>query len=86
VADALGDADLAALAMRRALEAEEGFADHAMSQYPYVILWNAPYSRVRAHPEFKKLLIEAGVADYWRQSGKWGDGCAPVGAHDFRCE
>ena len=37
-------------------------------------------------PAFKKLLIETGVADYWRQTGKWGDGCKPVGADDFQCQ
>ena len=86
VADALGDADLAAAAMRATLESVAGFEERAMLQYPYVLFWNAPYSRVRAHPEFKKLLIEAGVADYWRQTGRWGDGCGAVGAGDFRCE
>ena len=30
--------------------------------------------------------IEAGVADYWRQTGKWGDGCQPVGTDDFQCQ
>jgi TolB-like protein/DNA-binding winged helix-turn-helix (wHTH) protein len=86
VADALGDADLAVAAMRKTLESEDGFQQGAMAQYPYVMLWNAPYSSARAHPDFKKLLIEAGVADYWRQTGKWGDGCKPVGADDFHCE
>lgn len=86
VADALGDAELAVLAMRKALQAEPGFREHAMSQNSYVILWNAPYSKVRAHPDFKQLLIEAGVADYWRQTGKWGDGCSPRGASDFQCQ
>ncbi len=86
VADALGDADLAVAAMRQSLESTAGFREHNMPQYPYVLFWNAPYSQARAHPEFKKLLIEAGVADYWRQTGKWGDGCRPAGADDFRCE
>jgi TolB-like protein/DNA-binding winged helix-turn-helix (wHTH) protein/tetratricopeptide (TPR) repeat protein len=86
VADALGDAELAILAMRKTLEAEPGFSEHAMPQNSYVILWNAPYSNVRAHPDFKRLLLEAGVAGYWRQTGKWGDGCAPLGASDFQCQ
>jgi TolB-like protein/DNA-binding winged helix-turn-helix (wHTH) protein len=86
VADALGDAELAAAALRKTLESTAGFKEHTMPQYPYVLFWNAPYSGVRAHPEFKQLLIEAGVADYWRQTGQWGDGCGPVGADDFRCE
>jgi tetratricopeptide (TPR) repeat protein len=85
VADALGDADLTVSAMRKTFETIDGFEQRAMAQYPYVLFWNVPYSDARAHPEFKKLLIEAGVADYWRQTGKWGDGCAPVGADDFAC-
>jgi TolB-like protein/tetratricopeptide (TPR) repeat protein len=85
VADALGDADLTVIALRRQLEAEEGFKQGTMSHFPYYMFWVVPYSSVRSHPEFKKLLLEAGVVDYWRQTGKWGDGCAPVGAEDFQC-
>lgn len=86
LADALGDADLTVAAMRKTLESTAGFKERAMPQHPYVLFWNAPYSGVRAHADFKKLLIEAGVVDYWRQTGKWGDGCRPMGADDFRCE
>ena len=86
VADALGDVELALAAMRKNLEAQEGFGERAMAQYAYVVFWISPYSNLRAHPEFKKLLIEAGVADYWRQTGKWGDGCTPIGADDFECQ
>lgn len=85
IADALGDADLAVAAMRRNLESADGFGQGAMPPRSYVALWNAPYSGVRAHPDFKRLLIETGVADYWRQTGRWGDGCEPVGVEDFRC-
>jgi len=85
-ADALGDAELAVAAMRRNLETAKGFNERTMTQFPYVVLWNAPYSSARAHPDFKKLLIEGGVADYWRQTGKWGDGCGPVGTDDFQCQ
>lgn len=86
VADALGDADVAVAALRKHLESFEEFKTHTMSQYAYAALWIVPYSRVRAHPEYKKLLLEMGVVDYWRQTGKWGDGCEPVGTDDFRCE
>lgn len=86
VADALGDADLAAKALRRDMEAQKGFKDGTMEQFPYVAFWNSPYSTLRSHPDFKKLLIEAGVVDYWRQTGKWGDGCEPIGKGDFRCQ
>jgi len=86
VADALGDVDLTAATMRKDVEAQQGFTERTMAQFPYVAFWNAPYSDVRAHPDYKKLLIEAGVVDYWRQTGKWGDGCKPLGANDFQCQ
>lgn len=85
VADALGDADLTVAAMRRDLEQWEGFEAGTMAQQPYVVFWNSPYSGVRAHPGFKALLVQAGVADYWRRTGRWGDGCGPVSADDFQC-
>lgn len=85
VADALGDADLAVAALRKELEAQGGFKDGAMAQFPYVAFWNIPYSGARTRADFKKLLVQAGVVDYWRQTGRWGDGCAPVGADDFQC-
>jgi TolB-like protein/tetratricopeptide (TPR) repeat protein len=86
LADALGDADLAAAAMRESMEGRQGFKEGHMSYGDYFTLWIAPYSGLRGHPEFKKLLIETGVADYWRQTGKWGDGCKPVGKDDFQCQ
>ena len=86
VADALGDAGLAIRALRSELELQPGFDEGRMAQYSYVAFWNAPYSRMRAHPDFKALLVQAGVVDYWRQTGRWGDGCEPVGAEDFRCQ
>ena len=85
-ADALGDADLAVDALRRYLESSQGFADGSMRHGNYWQFWTTPHSRIRAHPEFKRLLIKTGVADYWRQTGRWGDGCKPVGADDFLCE
>jgi len=84
-ADALGDADLAADALRRFLEGSEGFAEGRMYHRTFWQFWTSPHSSVRAHPEFKRLLIQTGVASYWRQTGKWGDGCEPVGEDDFQC-
>jgi TolB-like protein len=84
-ADALRDADLAADALRRFLEPAEGFDDGSMHHMTYWQFWTSPHSSVRSHPEFKRLLIKTGVVDYWRQSGRWGDGCKPVGADDFHC-
>ncbi|SFV33632.1 MULTISPECIES: winged helix-turn-helix domain-containing protein [unclassified Pseudoxanthomonas] len=85
VADALGDPGLAVRALRNELALQPGFDEGRMPQYPYVSFWNAPYSGMRAHPDFKALLVQAGVADYWRQTGRWGDGCEPVGPDDFHC-
>jgi tetratricopeptide (TPR) repeat protein len=86
LADALGDADLAAAALRDAYEVTPGFKEGHMPFGDYFALWLAPYSGLRAHPDFKKLLIETGLAEYWRQAGKWGDVCKPVGADDFQCQ
>jgi len=85
-ADALGDADLAVDALRRNLESVDGFAEGRMNHRAYWQIWTTPHSSIRAHPEFKRLLIQTGVVDYWRQTGRWGDGCKPVGADDFQCE
>jgi TolB-like protein len=86
IADALGDADLAVDALRRFLESAEGFAEGRLHHRTYWQFWTSPHSSIRAHPEFKRLLIQTGVVDYWRQTGRWGDGCKPVGADDFHCE
>jgi TolB-like protein len=85
-ADALGDADLAVGALRRFLESAEGFADGRLHHRAYWQFWTSPHSSLRSHPEFKRLLIQTGVVDYWRKTGNWGDGCKPVGADDFQCE
>jgi TolB-like protein len=86
LADALGEADLAATALRESMKRRKGFNAGHMDHYNYQLLWLAPYSGLRAHPEFKKLLIETGLAALWRQTGKWGDSCKPVGADDFQCQ
>lgn len=86
LADALGDADLAAAVLRDILELRADFKQGRMPYGDYFVLWTAPYSGLRAHPDFKRLLIETGVAEYWRQTGKWGDGCRPLGADNFKCQ
>jgi TolB-like protein len=86
LADALGEADLAAAELREDMERRKGFKEGHMDYHSYFELWLASDSGCRAHPEFKKLLIEMGLADYWRQTGKWGDACKPVGTDDFQCQ
>jgi hypothetical protein len=40
---------------------------------------------MRRLPEFKALVTELKLDDYWRTTGKWGDLCKPAGADDFEC-
>ena len=49
------------------------------------ILWLPFFSDMRRLPEFKALVIELKLDEYWRTTGKWGDFCKPVGANDFAC-
>ena len=51
----------------------------------YEDLWTSPYSALRTLPGFKAHMLETGLADYWRQTGDWGDVCRPVGDDDFEC-
>lgn len=78
-ADALGDADFALAVLRNTLN---GRGHHYED---YWALWTAPYSALRTLPGYKVLMREVGLADYWRQTGNWGDVCRPVGDDDFEC-
>lgn len=48
-------------------------------------MWHSFYSDMRALPGFKELARQAGLVEYWRGTGQWGDFCAPVGDDDFQC-
>ena len=78
-ADALGDAELAFAAMRSTWHGRGSDYDD------YWQLWLTPYSSMRTLPGYKALMRETGLADYWRQTGDWGDVCRPVGDDDFEC-
>ena len=80
LADALGDANLALTALRSTWN---GRNEDVVA---YEDLWIAPYSSLRTLPGFKELMREVGLADYWRQTGEWGDVCRPVGKDDFECK
>ena len=49
------------------------------------MLWAPYFSEMRRLPEFKTLVVELKLVEYWRATGKWGDFCKPVGASDFAC-
>ncbi len=78
-ADALGDADLALAALRSTSNVRSTDYDD------YWELWISPYSALRTLPGYKELMRETGLADYWRQTGDWGDVCRPAGDDDFEC-
>jgi tetratricopeptide (TPR) repeat protein len=73
----LGDPDFA-LELLRALpeEANENAVAWA--------LWRPVVSEVRGHPEFRALVREMGLVDYWREYG-WPDFCRPAGSKNFTC-
>ena len=48
--------------------------------------WLPFMQAARRKPEFKALLTEIGLVDYWRSTGTWGEFCHPVGKDDFECK
>ncbi len=78
LADALGDRDLAFALLDRRIRDTREFG-------PWWQAWMLVYSGARADPRFKQLMREAGLSDYWRQSGNWPDFCGPDGEDDFKC-
>jgi hypothetical protein len=72
-----GDDALAGAALRRA------FIDLNGTYLP--ALWFPSLARYRATPEFRQLVRDLKLADFWRATGNWGDYCRPVGTDDFEC-
>jgi len=77
-ADWFDDSQLALAALRRA------FVDEGITVTS--LLWEPFRSDARSRPEFKELIRHAGLFDYWRTSGNWGDFCQAAGADDFTCK
>ena len=77
VADHYGARDVVLGALRKALVDNNG---------PQLLsLWLFNESGWRSDPEFKRILEDLGLVDYFRGSGKWPDFCKPAGADDFQC-
>jgi TolB-like protein/Tfp pilus assembly protein PilF len=60
---------------------ERGLSVGRMNTYT---LWMLVFEETRAHPEFKQLLVNLGLPNYWREYG-WPGFCSPVGDDDFNC-
>jgi TolB-like protein/DNA-binding winged helix-turn-helix (wHTH) protein/Flp pilus assembly protein TadD len=71
-----GENDLAMRALRKA------FGPGTNTFY----LWRVDLKPLRGMPEFKALVRDLGLYDYWRASGNWGSVCKPRGDDDFVCE
>jgi len=80
IADAVNEPEAALTALRASLNQSDN-VDFRKYWEP----WIQPYSNIRTLPGFKAMLRDAGIVDYWRTTGNWGDFCKPVGADDFEC-
>lgn len=49
-----------------------------------VAIWYPVMSELRQLPEFKDLVTELNLVEYWRAYG-WADACRPLGDDDFEC-
>ncbi len=47
-------------------------------------LWYPIMSEMRQLPEFKELVTDLNLVEYWRAYG-WADACRPLGDDDFTC-
>ena len=47
-------------------------------------VWYPFMFEVRRLPEFKELVTELNLVEYWRAYG-WADACTPIGDNDFTC-
>lgn len=48
------------------------------------MIWSPLFADMRALPEFKELVKDMGLVEYWRVYG-WPDYCSPLDDEDFRC-
>ena len=49
-------------------------------------VWSDLYRNFRQEPEFRNILEDRNLVNYWRASGNWPDKCRPLaGSDDFEC-
>ena len=65
-----GDDELALKAMRRSMD--------------LWFFWMPLTARLRETEEFKSIVVDVGLVDYWREFG-WNDYCKPAVGDDFEC-
>ena len=71
----VGDVDLTFEAMRQAFVESRGLM--------MIELWHPIHRGLWPDPRFKQILVDLGLAAYWRLSGEWGDFARPLGGADF---
>ena len=77
-ADYFDDPDLALAALRRS------YVDFGGTNVG--MMWRPYRNPLRNDPRFKDIVRDLGLADYFRDSGNWGDYCRPIsGGADFEC-
>ena len=69
------DVDLSLSGIRRAFVEAKAM--------PLNVIWLPVMAPVRKDPRFKDIVRDAGLVDYWRESGDWGDFARPLGDDDF---
>ena len=70
------DADLSTEAFGKALLQDPAWL---------VFAWTSTMEPVRRHPDFKEIVTEMGLVDYWRAKARWPERCRPLGERDFEC-
>ena len=64
---------------------DTGLALRAMRRSPDPFwFWSPLLQEARKQPEFKELVSQMGLVDYWREYS-WGDFCRPAGNQDIEC-
>lgn len=80
-ADGLGDRELAMQALIKAVANPTWRTPYQLGY----LLWYPYKTGLRQDPQFKQLVRDIGLVDYWRNTGNWGDFCKATSGDDFEC-